>query len=174
MNNRRQVHRVALIEHDEISRVGLSHLLQKSGHLQIAGEFSQLTDALRELGSIKPDLVVIRSKFPLVDEVESTRQVKATVPQAHILVLAADDASVFDCLKAGADGYCLMQAPLERLVHAAESVAHGAGWLDPVVAQRVLRNLGMQIMEEQDESPMSLTRREREVVALLGQGLSRT
>lgn len=172
MNERTRVHRVVLIEHDEISRVGLSHLLQKSGNLEIVGEFGQIGDALPKLEDIKPDLVIIRSKFPLVDEVDCTRQVKLTVPEVHILVLAADDHSIFDCLKYGADGYCLMQAPLERLVHAAESVAHGAGWLDPLVAQRVLRNLGTQFLEEQEEMPQSLTRREKEVVALLGQGFS--
>jgi DNA-binding NarL/FixJ family response regulator len=172
MSERSPAHTVVLLEYDEISRIGLSHLLTQSGSLTMVGEAATLDLGLPLIRDRIPDLVVIRSKFPILDEIEASRQIKAECPTTHILVLAADDRTVFDCLAAGADGYCLLEAPLGRLMHAAESVAHGAGWLDPSVADRVLRGLGTELLDRQEKVASPLTPREMQVVVLLGKGMS--
>lgn len=135
---------IFLAEDHLISRMGLKMLLERTEEFSVVGEAEDGEAALSQILSLKPNVVMMDLGLPKVDGIEVTKRVKAELPDTRILIFttADDDKSIFNALEAGADGYCLKNISAELLKIAVNSVLQGAAWLDPAIAQKVLRAQG--------------------------------
>lgn len=135
---------IFLAEDHLISRMGLKMLLERTEEFSVIGEAEDGEAALSQILSLKPNVVMMDLGLPKVDGIEVTKRVKTALPDTRILIFttADDDKSIFNALEAGADGYCLKNISAELLKIAVNSVLQGAAWLDPAIAQKVLRAQG--------------------------------
>jgi len=116
-------------------------LLQQTGTFTVVGEAEDGESAVQQILELKPEVVMMDLEMPKMGGVEATAILKKQLPEAKVLVFTSidDDASIFAALKAGADGYCLKTISGEMLAIAIQSVLSGAAWLDPGIANKVLR-----------------------------------
>ena len=162
--------RIALVDDHAVVRRGLRSYLEAFPDLEIAGEASSGEAALERVQEWLPDVVVMDLLMPGgMDGIETTRRLRAISPHTQVVVLTAHsgDDRVLAALRAGAIGYVRKEAEPEALLAAIRSAARGQSALEPALANAVLQDLsgGMEAGE-------TLTRREGEVLRLLGQGLT--
>lgn len=170
--------RVLLVDDQELVRAGLRGILREQFGFEIAGECADGADVLAAVSEAEPDVVVMDVRMPGLDGVAATRQLRADRPSAPVLALTTfeDDEALAGMLRAGAAGFVLKGVPAEELHRAVKVVAAGGAWLDPAVTARVL-----DVYRAAPLSPPAradgvdqLTGREREVLGLIGQGLTNT
>jgi DNA-binding NarL/FixJ family response regulator len=166
--------RVVVADDHRLFRIGLRTLLQAHG-LEVVGDASDGEEALRVTDATRPDVVVMDLSMPGVDGVEATRRIVARGWGTHVLVLTGSEGTdVLDALLAGARGYILKAAGMERIAEAVAAAACGQTALAPQVAGRLverLRALETARIEEKIAPPMPpLTERESEVLRLLVTG----
>jgi two-component system, NarL family, response regulator LiaR len=166
--------RVLIAEDQELTRVGLLVTLERLSNITVVGEANDGQSAVHQAMTLQPDVVLMDVGMPVMDGIDATQQIKASQPQTKVIMLTTDDSdqSVFAALGAGADGYCLKTIGKEQLRTAISTVNSGAAWLDPAIANRVLRassKIGTQKPEKKDTL---LSPREIEVLTLLVEGLS--
>ncbi|MBX9771782.1 MAG: response regulator transcription factor [Candidatus Obscuribacterales bacterium] len=171
---------IVIAEDHEITRVGLRLTLEQLDGFVVVGEACNGRQAIQEVLDKKPKIVLMDIGLPLMDGIEATRRIKADVPDTGIIMLTSHDTDrdIFAALSAGADGYCVKEVSSHRLAIAIRAVVDGAAWLDPAIANRVLRACatgGSQMAnsheaEKSDHSPLS--QREISVLSLIVAGLS--
>ncbi len=170
--------RVLLVDDQELVRAGLRGILREQFGFEIAGECADGADVLAAVSEAEPDVVVMDVRMPGLDGVAATRQLRADRPSTPVLALTTfeDDEALAGMLRAGAAGFVLKGVPAEELHRAVKVVAAGGAWLDPAVTARVL-----DVYRAAPLSPPAradgvdqLTGREREVLGLIGQGLTNT
>ena len=167
---------ILIADDQALVRVGLRKILEVEPDTSVIGEAADGEEAVREARRLRPDVVMMDIRMPVLDGIEATRRIVANQPGAKVLVLTTFglDGYVFEALRAGASGFMLKDAPPEELVAAVRVVAAGDALLAPAVTRSVV--------EEFVRSPASpsrppaaldeLTPREREVLDLLARGLS--
>lgn len=169
--------RVLLVDDQELVRTGLRGILRTRFGFEIAGELasgSGIVDACTELG---PDVVVMDVRMPGVDGVTATRALRAAEGTPPVLVLTTfeDEEILAGALRAGAAGFLLKGVPAEDLQRAVRTVAEGGSWLDPAVTDRVLSTYRDAAAPALPGSEVEvITPREREVLSLIGAGLTNT
>ena len=173
--------RVVLVDDQELVRTGLRGILRPTFGFDVVGECADGGDVGAAVESLHPDVVLMDVRMPVVDGVEATRRLRRDPDSPPVLVLTTfdDDEVLAGALRAGASGFVLKDLPAEDLQRAVRVVADGGAWLDPAVTGRVLR-----VYRAAAPSPPSLapsragrgpdvlTAREREVLALIGRGLT--
>ena len=134
-------HRVLIAEDHDIARLGLRLTLEKMPDVELIGEASDGDSALVQVEQYQPDIILMDINLPGLSGIQATKLIKGSHPRTGIIMFTSDssDETVFAALSAGADGYCLKNIAADQLHMAIESVAKGAAWLDPGIAQRVLR-----------------------------------
>jgi NarL family two-component system response regulator LiaR len=168
--------KVIVCDDQAIVRDGLMMLLKLEPDIQVVGTADDGAAAVELVEKVKPDLVLMDLKMPVVNGVEATRQIRAKYPEVKVLVLTTydDDQWVFDAIQAGATGYLLKDIPREDLVKAIKGTSSGKSYLDPAIAGKVLD----QVSSRQTQSPTfitdKLTSREIEILRLVAKGLSNT
>ena len=124
----------------------------------------------------EPDVVLMDVRMPDVDGIEGARRVLARCPGVKVVVLTTfdEDEYVEAALRAGVSGFLLKVAPPERLIDAVRTVAAGGGLLDPGVTRRVIESFAAAppLRTRRAETLDALTERERDVLRLIGRGLS--
>ncbi len=170
---------ILIVEDQEIARVGLKVILDAAPGLKVVGLAGDGREAVMLASSLLPKVVLMDIGLPLVDGIEATGQIKEE-SNVRIIMLTShdDDKHIFAALAAGADGYCLKEAPAEQLIMAIRAVAEGAAWLDPGIARRVLRaSVGGSRSLQPDEAEIkpgsmlaSLSQRELDVLKLVVDG----
>lgn len=170
-----EVVRVLLVDDQELVRTGLRGLLRERFGFEIVGELADGSRVVETVARTSPDVVVMDVRMPRVDGVTATRRLREVPGSPPVLVLTTfeDDEVLAGALRAGAAGFLLKGVPAEDLQRAVRAVAAGGAWLDPSVTARVLRGY-------RDGTPRTspgaavevLTPREREVLALIGAGLT--
>ena len=122
----------------------------------------------------RPDVVIMDVRMPEMNGIEACRILRETLPQTKVVMLTSfsDEEAVFASIMAGAAGYLLKNAPRSELLSAVRSVAQGESLLDPAVTSRVLARLKELTAKEQDRELSLLSNREKEVLALVAQGLT--
>jgi len=169
--------RVLIVDDSDIVRRGLIEIIDGVEGFQVVGSATDGRDALTVAERLKPDLILMDIRMPGLDGLEATRQLMARESPPRILILTTfgDDEYVERAVDVGAAGFMLKDAPPEQLLRALRAAAEGMGVLDPAVTRNIMEQLASlrSDMSEVDEEKLaSLTEREREVLGLIGRGLS--
>jgi two-component system response regulator NreC len=168
-----QRYKIVIAEDHTILREGLRALLSSSPGLEIVGEAEDGLGAIQCAGSVKPDLILMDLSMPRMNGMDAIREIKKLCPGTKILALTVHKAEeyVLASLQAGADAYVLKDATHLELMVAIKSVLAGKRYLSPGVSEKVIEGY----LEGRRESKLrslwdTLTRREREVLKLIGEG----
>ena len=164
-----------LVDDQELVRAGLRGILRASHGFEIVGELGDGAGVVAAVEEHRPDVVVMDVRMPGVDGVEATRRLAAVDAAPPVLVLTTfeDDEILAGALRAGADGFLLKGVPADDLQRAVRAVAAGDSWLDPAVTGRVLTAYRDGAPAPAPPAELDrLTPREREVLVLIGSGLS--
>lgn len=169
--------RVLLVDDQALFREGLRTLLSVRDGIEIVGEAANGEEALQHVKSLKPQVVLMDLRMPVLDGVAATRKIHAEHPQSRVIVLTTfdDDEDVFEGLRAGAVGYLLKDAPSEKLVEAIRAAARGESFLQPSIAAKVVAEFSRlsQRRPSRNESLVEpLSDRELEVLQHLVRGKS--
>lgn len=170
--------RVLLVDDEGLVRSGLRLLLEVEDDICVVGEAANGAEAVQLALAHHPDVVLMDIRMPRVDGIDATRQLAAIkgLQDVRIIILTTydTDAYVFEGLEAGASGFLLKDAGPAELLHAIRVVAAGEALLAPRITRRLITQFAAQRQAAQaaDERLGVLTDREREVLALVGKGLS--
>ena len=163
--------RLMLIDDHAVVREGLRAVLEDGTGFTVVAEAGSGNDALLQVDTARPDVILIDLMMPGLSAAESIRRIKQRLPTCNIIVFTsfAEDTLLSETLQAGAIGYLLKDATRYDLISAVRSVAQGQPWLHEAM-QRQLVDL---LRKPTPVDPFAaLTPRERSVLALLGEGLS--
>jgi DNA-binding NarL/FixJ family response regulator len=171
---------VLLCDDQALVRVGLRKILDAEDDLEVVGEASDGEDAVAEAGRLRPDIVLMDIRMPVLDGIEATRRIAGAQPAIRVVMLTTFglDGYVYDALRAGASGFMLKDAPPEEIVAAVRIVANGDALLAPAITRTVIEEFARRAPgtapPPRPEPPAldELTPREREVLELLARGLS--
>lgn len=163
--------RVLLVDDHEVVRRGLRDMLSDEPDIEVVGEAGGVDEAMAVALKVLPDVAVVDMRLGEGDGVMLCRRLRAieTPPACLILTAFDDEQAMLDALMAGASGYLLKQVRGQDVVNAVHEVAAGRSLLDPTTTARVLDRL--RHPGQQDELA-ALTDRERDVLDLIGQGMS--
>jgi DNA-binding NarL/FixJ family response regulator len=166
--------RVLLADDQELVRTGLRGILRTEFGFDVVGECADGSEVTAAVQSLAPDIVLMDVRMPVVDGVRATHELRGQDASPPVLALTTfdDDEVLAGMLRAGASGFILKGVPAEELQRAVRAVAGGGAWLDPAVAGRVLAiyRSAAPALARPDAGLAALTSREREVLALIGQG----
>jgi DNA-binding NarL/FixJ family response regulator len=165
-----QVARVLIADDQTLFRSGLARLLEEDPRVQIVGQAVDGLDAVKQAGTLKPDVVLMDLKMPNLDGVEATRKIVSEHPEIRVLVLTTFDADsyVLHALRAGASGYVLKDSQAPAIVSSILAVTAGERVMASAVANRVVDMLtGTTTPKEFYDG---LTAREVEILKLLATG----
>ncbi len=164
--------RVFLVDDHEVVRQGVRSLIDASGDLVVVGEADSVETGLARVLAVQPDVAILDVRLPDGNGVELCREIRSRLPQVACLMLTSysDDEALFEAIIAGAAGYVLKQVRGGELIDAIRRVARGEHLLDPAVTGRVMKRLSSPSPD--DARLASLTAREREVLDLIGQGMT--
>ncbi|WP_441251280.1 response regulator [Kitasatospora sp. McL0602] len=165
--------RVFLLDDHEVVRRGVHDLLSMEGDIEVVGEAGTAAEALARIPAVNPDVAVLDVRLPDGNGVEVCREVRSQRPEIKCLMLTSfsDDEALFDAIMAGASGYVLKAIRGTDLLSAVRDVAAGKSLLDPVATSRVLARL-RDGGEKEDERLAQLTKQERRILDLIGEGMT--
>ncbi len=168
---------ILLVDDQRLMREGLRTLLELESGLRVVGEASQGQEALDQYASLQPDVVLMDVRMPVMDGVESTRQLMSQWPRCRVIILTTfdDDEYVFEGLRAGALGYLLKDVSIQELADAIRTVMAGGVLIEPSVARKVVAEFARMIGSAPTtrsglDEPLS--EREIDILRLLAQGLT--
>jgi two-component system, NarL family, response regulator LiaR len=165
--------RVLIVDDQAIVSEGLRVVLGASPSIAVVGVAHDGASAVEQAEALRPDLVLMDLKMPLMNGVQATRAIKERLPDTVVLVLTTydEDAWILDAIRAGAAGYMLKDASRERLVEAIESAAAGKTVVEPQVAERLFAFVHYGARARSTLADQ-LSEREGAVLRLLATGLS--
>ena len=166
--------RVLVVDDHPMVRRGLRDFLELYDDFEVVGEAADGVTAIALALTTKPDVVVMDLRMPRLDGIAATRELRASQPGVEIVALtgSVDEARVMAAIEAGAAGFVLKDAEADDIAAAVRAARNGELYLDPAVAGIVARNLRGPIAPIEDGlDEHNLTPRERDVLALVAQGL---
>jgi DNA-binding NarL/FixJ family response regulator len=166
--------RVLLADDHQLVRAGLAGLVDAARDLEVCGQAANGREAVALAIETTPDVVLMDLSMPVLDGVQATRQLLSAVPTARVVVLTSftDAARVQEALRAGAIGYLLKDSEPSTLLAAVRSAATGVGPIDPRVTAALLERAPAADATVGASVGAMLSRREREVLALVAEGLA--
>ncbi|MEU1571254.1 response regulator transcription factor [Streptomyces collinus] len=167
--------RVFLLDDHEVVRRGVRDLLNDEPDITVIGEAATVEQALVRVPALRPQVAVLDVRLPDGDGVTVCRELRSHMPELACLMLTSfdDEEALLDSIMAGASGYVLKQIQGSDLVSAVRTVAAGQSLLDASATTKLMARLrGEQTKEPEQEALPDLTEREREILALIGEGLT--
>jgi len=164
--------RVFLLDDHEIVRRGIAHLIGEEPDLVVVGEAASAREAMARIPAARPDVAVLDARLPDGSGIDVCRDIRSALPAVRCLILTSYDDSdaLFAAVMAGAAGYLLKEVRGASFVDAIRQVAAGNSLLDPSVTERLLARL--RAGEPEDARLASLSGREREILALIADGMT--
>lgn len=175
---RPDVVRVVLADDQPLVRAALQMVITDAPGIEVAGEAGNGAEAVALAESLRPDVVVMDVRMPVLDGIEATRRITERTAGTHVVVLTTfdDDEIVYGALRAGAAGFLVKDMALDDILAAVRTVAAGEGLIAPAVTRRLIREFARrpERTPEAARELAAITDREREVLTLVGSGLSNT
>jgi two-component system response regulator DevR len=168
--------RVFLLDDHEVVRRGVHDLLDAEPDIEVVGEAGSAGQALARGPALRPDVAVLDIRLPDGDGISVCRDLRSAMPDLACLMLTSfdDDDALLDAIMAGAAGYVLKQIKGSDLVSAVRTVASGQSMLDPATTARLMSSLrdDGSSADPGQQALAALSPREREILGLIGEGLT--
>lgn len=167
--------KVVVADDQTLVRGGFRMILETQPDIKVVAEAEDGIEALEQVAAHRPDVVLMDVRMPRLDGVAATRRILADHPGTRVLVLTTfdEDEIVYDAFQAGASGFLLKTVPPARLADAVRTIAAGEELLAPTVTRRLIETfLGGPPSPTHTSELERLTDRERQVLELIGKGLS--
>ncbi len=164
--------RILIVDDHAVVRQGLITFLELQDEIEVVGEASNGKEAIQRVKELEPDVVLMDLVMPIMDGLTAIKEIKLMRPETEILALTsfADDEKVFTAIRSGATGYLLKDVQPHELVKSVLAADRGEVQLHPEVAKKLMHEVVAPAKEA--DSLDELTEREREVLGLLGHGMS--
>ena len=164
--------RVLIAEDQTLVREGLRTILELEVGFEVVGEAADGREAVERAVRLRPDIVLMDVRMPVMDGVAATAQIAAALPDTRVIILTTfdHDEYVFEGIRAGARGYLLKDVPASELLRTIRRVHRGEDAIQPSIATRLVAELARRRSPAAPHEPLS--ERERDVVRLLAEGLS--
>jgi DNA-binding NarL/FixJ family response regulator len=169
---------VLLVDDEPLVRAGLRAVLEAQPDIEVAGEAADGASVIPLVRRLRPDVVAMDVRMPLLDGIEATRALLRTVdepPRILVVTTFENDEYVYEALRAGADGFLLKRARPAEIVHAVRLIAEGESLLFPASVRQLAAEYGDGGGNRAARAAMEraqLTEREGEVLRLMARGLS--
>ncbi|GAB3891914.1 response regulator transcription factor [Kibdelosporangium lantanae] len=164
--------RVLICDDQELARAGLRMIVDSQDDLTVAGEAADGAAAVRQAVALRPDVVLMDVRMPVLDGVAATGKINAQLPDTRVLIITTFDLDeyAYTGLRAGASGFVVKDAPADELLVAIRGVLRGDAMVAPSVTRRLLDRF---LTGPPNTQPLDvLTERERDVLELVGRGLT--
>jgi DNA-binding NarL/FixJ family response regulator len=170
--------RVLLVDDQALLRTGFRMILQAQPDLEVVGEAVDGADAVRQVAALRPDVVLMDVRMPVMDGVQATAAIAAGGGEARVLILTTFDVDeyAFAALRAGASGFLLKDVPPSELAGAIRAVAAGDAVVSPRITRQLLDRVSLDTPGSADNPRIPvldvLTERERQIFGEVARGLS--
>ncbi|WP_405941010.1 response regulator [Streptomyces sp. NBC_00207] len=169
--------RVLLADDQLLVRAGFRALLDAQPDIEVVGEAADGAEAVRLVRELRPDVVLMDIRMPVLDGLEATRRITEDGQSAAVKVVMLTtfelDEYVFEAIRSGASGFLVKDTEPEELLRAVRAVVAGDALLSPGVTRRLISEFAARSKQPAAAAELGrLTEREREVMALVGMGLS--
>lgn len=169
--------RVLLVDDHALFREGLASILAAQPDFEIVGEAEDGLEAVVKAQDLQPDLILMDITMPGCDGIEATRRIKQRLPDVVVVMLTVRDEAdkLFEAVRAGAQGYLLKNMRAREMLNLLRGAMRGEAAITPALAGLILeefRRLSRSALPPEEAEAVSLTLREREVLALIAEGAS--
>lgn len=167
--------RVVVVDDHMLYRRGLEMVLGTEDDLLIVGEAANGVDAVETVAATRPEVVLMDIRMPGGDGIDACRRIRDLGLGARVIMITTseDEQDLVAALRAGAKGYLLKDAPAEQIIDGIRAVCAGESLLSPALTSTLLAEFSALVGGETREDPRPpLTEREREVLGVLGEGLT--
>ena len=163
--------KVLIVDDHPVVRRGLHSILGEAKDIQVIGEASNGSEALKQVAALKPDVVLMDIRLPGADGVQITRRIRREFPDARVIILTTydDDQHLYNAIEAGAHGFLTKHADYSDLAESIRAVARGERLLSPSLVGKVLDRF-KELARAQALQQSGLSEQELELLRLIAQG----
>ncbi len=161
--------KLIIVEDDREFLKGITHMLNLSDEIELAGVFNNAEDFMSDFNRLEPEIVLMDIGLPKLSGIDCIKQLKPLKPQVQYLIWSTfdDDEKIFDALKAGAGGYILKTATAQQLIQAICELNKGGSPMSSSIARKVIASFHAPQVKQ---SEYNLTPRENEILEKLAKG----